>query len=93
MHYPIRFYDVLSALAAIAELGLAKDQRCQDAIDLLESKGLADGMLPVEWTNVRRANEIETRGTYADWGPIHKRKGNPLVTIDTLYVLREAGRG
>lgn len=93
VHYPIRFYDVLSALVVMAEMGFAKDRRCQDAIDLLERKRLADGMLPVEWTNVRRADEIETRGTYADWGPIHKRKGNPLVTVDALYVLREAGRG
>ncbi len=77
----------------MAGLGLAKDQRCQDAIDLLERKRLADGMLPVEWTNVRQTNEIETRWTYADWGPIHKRKGNPFVTIDSLDVLREAGRG
>jgi hypothetical protein len=92
VHYPIRFYDVLSALVVMAEMGHAKDERCQDAIDLLERKRLADGMLPVEWTNVRRADQIESRGTYADWGPIHKRKGNPFVTVDALYVLREAGR-
>ena len=93
VHYPIRFYDVLSALVVMAEMGHAKDERCRDAIDLLERKRLADGMLPVEWTNVRRADQIESRGTYADWGPIHKRKGNPFVTVDALYVLREAGRG
>jgi hypothetical protein len=93
IHYPIRFYDVLSALVVKAEMGLATDDRCRDAIDLLERKRLADGMLPVEWTNVKRADEIHTRGTYADWGPIHKRKGNALVTVDALYVLREAGRG
>ena len=84
---------MLSALVVMAEMGHAKDERCQDAIDLLERKRLADGMLPVEWTNVRRADQIESRGTYADWGPIHKRKGNPFVTVDALYVLREAGRG
>lgn len=92
IHYPIRFYDLLSALLIMAEMGLAKDPRCQDAIDLLETKRLADGTFPAEWTNVRRADQIETRGTYADWGPLHKRKGNPFVTVDALYVLREAGR-
>jgi hypothetical protein len=29
---------------------------------------------------------------FADWGPLHKKKGNPLVTVDALYVLKEAGR-
>lgn len=60
--------------------------------NLLEGKRLADGMFPVEWTNVKRAPRIVSRGTYADWGPLQKKRGNPLVTIDALYVLREAGR-
>jgi hypothetical protein len=92
IHYPIRFYDVLGALLVMAELGLVRDPRCQDALDRLERKRLADGTFPVEWTNVKRADRIETRGTYADWGPLRKTKGNLLVTVDALYVLREAGR-
>ena len=76
----------------MAEMGRIRDRRCQAALDLLESKRLADGTFPVEWTNARPAARIETRGTYADWGPRHKRKGNLLVTIDALYVLRESGR-
>lgn len=92
IHYPIRFYDVLGALVVMAEMGLVRGRRCQDALDLLERKRLADGTFPVEWTNVKRAERIETRGTYADWGTIHKKKGNPFVTVDALYVLREAGR-
>lgn len=92
VHYPIRFYDVLSVLVVMAELGLVKDRRCRAALDLLEQKRLADGTFSVEWTNVRRADAIVTRGTFADWGPLRKGKGNPLVTVDALYVLREAGR-
>lgn len=92
IHYPIRFYDVLSALLVMAEIGLLRDQRCRDALDLLEGKRLADGTFPVEWTNVKKADRIETRGTYADWGIRHKKKGNPFVTVDALYVLRKAGR-
>jgi hypothetical protein len=92
-HYPIRFYNVLSALLVMTEIGLVRDHRCNDALALLEAKRLADGAFPAEWTNVKRADEIESRGTYADWGPISKRKGNPFVTVDALYVLREAGRG
>jgi len=92
VHYPIRFYDVLSALLVMAEMGLVRDRRCQDALDLLERKRLADGTFPVEWTNVKKADRIETRGTYADWSTLHRKKGNPFVTVDALYVLREAGR-
>lgn len=92
IHYPIRFYDVLSALLVMAEMGLVRDRRCRAALDLLESKRLADGAFPVEWTNVKKADRIETRGTYADWGILSRKKGHPLVTVDALYVLREAGR-
>jgi len=92
IHYPIRFYDVLSALLVMAEMGMVRDQRCQAALHLLESKRLADGTFPVEWTNARQANRIESRGTYADWGPRHKKKGNLFVTVDALYVLQESGR-
>ena len=54
IHYPIRFYDVLSALLVMAEMGLVRDRRCRDALDLLEGKRLANGIFPVEWTNVKR---------------------------------------
>lgn len=93
IHYPIRFYDLLSALLVMAEMGRLRDPRCQDALDLLESKRLADGMFPVEWSNAKKAEHIESRGTYADWGIVHKKKGNVFVTVDALYVLKEAGRG
>jgi hypothetical protein len=92
VHYPIRFYDVLSVLLVMAEMGVVRDRRCRDALDLLEQKRLADGEFPVEWTNVKQADRIETRATFADWGPLQKNKANPLVTVDALYVLREAGR-
>jgi len=92
IHYPIRFYDVLSALLVMAEMGMVRDRRCREALDLLERKRLADGTLPVEWTSVTKADRITTRGTYADWGMMHKKRGHPLVTVDALYVLREAGR-
>lgn len=92
IHYPIRFYDVLSVLLVMAEMGRVSDPRCRPALDLLESKRLPDETFPVEWTNARQASRIESRGTYADWGPRHKKKGNLLVTIDALYVLQEAGR-
>jgi len=92
IHYPIRFYDVLSALLVMTEIGRVGDPRCQMALDMLERKRLADGMFPVEWTNTRPADRIQSRGTYADWGPRSLKTGNPFVTIDALYVLQAAGR-
>lgn len=93
LHYPIRFYDVLGALLVMTEMGMVRDRRCNDALDLLEAKCIEDGTFPAEWTNLKRADQIESRGTYADWDPIGKRKDNPFVTVDALHVLREAGRG
>lgn len=92
IHYPIRFYDVLAALVVMAELGRIRDARCRDALDLLERKRRADGLFAVEWTSVKKADRIVSRGSYADWGPLSKRAGHPLVTIDALWVLRAAGR-
>jgi hypothetical protein len=92
IHYPIRFYDVLSGLLVMAEMGVVRDERCRDALDLLERKRLADGTFPVEWTNVTKAEDIQTRGTFANWGTLSRKRGNPLVTVDALYVLKEAGR-
>jgi len=37
-----------------------------------EPQRLADGTFPVEWTNVKKADCIETRGTFADWGTMHR---------------------
>jgi hypothetical protein len=65
IHYPIRFYDVLSVLLVVAEMGVVRDRRCQDALDLLERKRLTDGMLPVEWTNVKKTDRIT-------WHPVSK---------------------
>ena len=92
VHYPFRFYDVLSALLVMAELGKVGDRRCRAALDLLEQKRLDDGTFPVEWTNAKTTDRVASRGTYADWGPCGRTRGNPFVTIDALDVLRKAGR-
>jgi hypothetical protein len=92
IHYPIRFYDVLGALVVLTEMDRIRDPRCADALDLLARKRLADGMFPVEYTNVKTVDRIESRGTFADFGPLSKRKGHPLVTVDALWVLQQAGR-
>ncbi len=71
----MNLYDVLSALLVMTEMGVVRDWRCQDALDLLERKRLADDSFPVEWTNVKQADRIETRATFVDWGLLHKKNG------------------
>jgi hypothetical protein len=92
IHYPFRFYDVLFALLVMAEAGRVRDERCRDALDLLETRRLPDGTFPVEWTNCLTTSRITSRGTFADWGPRGRRRGNPFVTVDALFVLGAAGR-
>ena len=40
-----------------AVAGLVRDDRCSDALDVLDGKRLPDGMFPVEWTNCRTESE------------------------------------
>jgi hypothetical protein len=75
---------------------LARESETTPAMRRLRS---AIGASPIaqrllkEYTNVKKTDRIESRGTYADFGPLSKRKGHPLVTVDALWVLQEAGRG
>ena len=49
LHYPLYWhYDILGGLVAMAEMDLLGDPRCEAALDLLESKRLADGGWPAE---------------------------------------------
>jgi hypothetical protein len=92
IQWPIRFYDLLFALQVMAEIGAIGDARCQRALDLLQTKQLPDGGFPAEVKTARTVDKIETRGTFADWGPGGKTRSNDLVTVDALAVLRQAGR-
>lgn len=92
IHYPVRFYDVLSALLVMTEIGKAGDPRCSDALDLLERKRLADGGFPVELRTAVTSPGLISRGTFADWGPAGRRKSNPFVTAEAQYVLQRAAR-
>ncbi|MCG3223575.1 MAG: hypothetical protein H7647_03845, partial [Candidatus Heimdallarchaeota archaeon] len=49
LHYPPYWhYDILSALKVLAEANKLQDDRCHDALDILESKRLFDGGFPKE---------------------------------------------
>lgn len=87
LHYPCYWhYDILFGLKVMTETGFIKDERCNDALDLLESKRLPDGGFPAE------ARYYTTTRSLVDWGDPSKRHVNEFVTVDALYVLKEAGR-
>ena len=89
-HYPAYWhYDAPRALTILARMGLVRDPRAGEALDLLAGHEREDGT----WTAARpwwrppgsRGSNVEV----VDWG----RKGpNELVTLDALRVLRAAGR-
>ena len=90
LHYPCYWrYDFLFALRVLNEAGLLDDERCQDALDLLESKRLPDGGWPAEG---RFYGAGAGRRSLVDWGGANRRRTNPWVTVDALGVLAAAGR-
>jgi hypothetical protein len=93
LHYPCYWhYDILCGLKAMVEVGRIKDQRCAEALDLLESKQLADGGFPAEAKHYRIGREEDGGGSLVNWGGTGKRKLNEFVTADSFQVLRAAGR-
>ena len=93
LHYPCYWhYDILFALKVITEAGFIHDKRCNDALDLLESKRLDDGGFPAEGKYYRVTEKKISGKSLVDWGPVSEKRMNPFVTVDALYVLKEAGR-
>lgn len=93
LHYPAYWhYDILFGLKVMAEAGFLADPRCAEALDLLESKRLPDGGFPAEESFSRPARPEVSGYSPVDWGGTSRRKSNPFVTAEALYVLRAAGR-
>ncbi|MGD8720082.1 MAG: hypothetical protein PVH29_14840 [Candidatus Zixiibacteriota bacterium] len=97
LHYPPYWhYDVLAGLKSLADAGFVTDNRCEDALDLLESKRLPGGGWPSQGKYYRYYPPDTKAGagppSRVDWGPTGKTKTNEWVTADALYVLRKAGR-
>jgi hypothetical protein len=92
LHYPCYWrYDILFALKVMAEAGFIRDPRCKDALDLLESKRLADGGWPAEERFYKLARTPTGGCDLVSWGRVG-RKFNEWVTADALSVLHAAGR-
>jgi hypothetical protein len=94
LHYPLYWhYDVLGALKVFAELGVTDDPRLGDALDLLESKQLADGGWPAEERYYKKvSNEVALGNDYVDWGGVSRGRMSEWVTVDALFVLTRFGR-
>jgi hypothetical protein len=93
LHYPNYWhYDILFALKVMAEAGYIMDTRCQNALDLLESKRLPDGGFPAEEKYYRVDHKKLAGHSRVDWGGTSKMHGNPFVTLDALFVLNKSGR-
>jgi hypothetical protein len=93
LHYPCYWhYDILFGLKVMAEAGLLADPRCAAALDLLESRRLPDGGFPADESYARTSRPGLSGYSRVDWGGVSRRRMNPFVTADALYVLRAAGR-
>jgi len=93
LHYPLYWhYDYLLGLKVMAEIGRIRDRRCEDALDLLESRQLPDGGWPAERRYYSVSKEIKLHADYVDWGGTSTVRMNPWVTADALTVLGAAGR-
>ncbi len=79
---PFVGYDILRGLRALGDAGFLDDPRAGEALELLESKRLANGRWPreVPWPT----------NTYSSFG--QKGVEDKWVTLDALLVLRSRGR-
>jgi len=79
-------------LKVMSEAGFIDDPRCREALDLLESKQLADGGFPAE-ERYYRVDEKKLSGhSRVDYGGTSKIHANPFVSLDALIVLKNSGR-
>ncbi|MFQ5979629.1 MAG: hypothetical protein ACE5OZ_15990 [Candidatus Heimdallarchaeota archaeon] len=93
LHHPCYWhYDILFGLKVIAEAGFINDDRCSDALDLLEAKRLPDGGFPAEKKYYQVTDKIKSGRSLVNWGGTSKRRMNEFVTVDALYVLLAGGR-
>jgi hypothetical protein len=79
-------------LKVMAEAGFLGDPRCQAALDLLESKRLPDGGFPAGASYARPTRPQLSGYSPVDWGGVSRKRMNPFVTADALFVLKLAGR-
>jgi hypothetical protein len=93
LHYPCYWhYDILHGLKIMAEASLIGDPRCQEPLDLLESKRLPDGGWAAEERFYRTTDDQKSGVEIVKWGVVGKSSLNEWVTADALTVMKAAGR-
>ncbi|MEI6509817.1 MAG: hypothetical protein WCO14_02595 [bacterium] len=93
LHWPVYWhYDILAGLKTMAESGFLGDPRCNEALDQLEGKQLADGGFPADGKFYQVTERGISGRSRVDWEPSGGKKTNPWVTVDALAVLHLAGR-
>ncbi len=85
-------YGLLPGLQVMAEAGLVQDERCREALDLLESKRLPDGGFPCERIFFRTAPSTITGRSPVTWGKPNPGRRHDLITVEALGVLKKAAR-
>jgi len=93
LHYPCYWhYDILFGLKVLTEAGFIGDERCADALDLLETKQLPDGGFPAQGKFYRVGKNPDSGASIVNWGGTSKKKMNEFVTADAFHVLKASGR-
>jgi hypothetical protein len=91
LHYPAYWhYDILIGLTVMKEAGYLHDERCADAISLLESKRLKDGGFPAEGTHYRTGRPGTSGRSLVNWGGATTAKMNEFVTCEVLSILSQS---
>jgi hypothetical protein len=89
LHYPLYWhYDILQALTILSRLGPMSDSRLKEALDIVESKRLADGRWQPEGFYWGPPGKRRSNVEVVDWG---RRGPNEMITLNALRVLKAAG--
>ena len=87
LHYPpFWHYNVLQALLVLSRMGLARDPRARDAIELLEERRLPDGRWRSGGRWWRPPGSKGANVEIVDWGS----GANEMLTLNALRVLHAA---
>ena len=90
LHY--YYYDIRAGLTVMAEGGFIGDERCAEALDLLESKFIPDAGWRIERKVYHYKHANPTRCSSVRWTDWGLGRANLFLTVEALRVLRAAGR-
>ncbi len=85
-------YDILVGLELMLLADRLSDPRCKPALELLESKMLADSAFCVEDKQFQASNPAAWHYSPVDWGSKSNYKMNSWLTVRALSVLKAAGK-